>query len=60
MPAQHTLHVAVTRPLLEFVNEQIASGRYATASELVRDALRLLIDARETARAGVLVGDADA
>ena len=59
MPAQHTLHVAVTEPLLRFVNEQIASGRYATASELVREALRLLMDTRKSVQTGVLVGNAD-
>lgn len=59
MPAQYTLHVAVTEPLLQFVNEQIASGRYATASELVREALRLLMDTRRTMQTGVLVGNAD-
>jgi putative addiction module CopG family antidote len=59
MPAQHTLHVAVTEPLLRFVNEQIASGRYATASELVRAALRLLMDGREIERQRARVLGAD-
>ena len=44
MAAQHTLHVAFTEPLLQYVGGQVASGRYATASEVVRTALRLLIE----------------
>lgn len=47
MPAQHTLHVALTEPLLKYVGDQVASGRYATASEVVRAALRLLIERGE-------------
>lgn len=42
MPAKHTLHVALTEPLKHFVHDQIASGRYATASEVVRAALQAL------------------
>lgn len=44
MPAQHTLHVALTQPLVRYVGEQVATGHYATASEVVRAALRLLIE----------------
>ena len=44
MPAQHTLHVALTEPLVKYIGEQVASGRYATASEVVRASLRLLIE----------------
>jgi antitoxin ParD1/3/4 len=44
MPAQHTLHVALTEPLVKYIGEQVSSGRYATASEVVRAALRLLIE----------------
>ncbi len=49
MAAKHTLHVALTEPLVRHVREQIATGRYATASEVLRDALRLLIE-REDGR----------
>ena len=41
MPAQHT---ALTEPLQKYISEQVASGRYATASEVVRASLRLLIE----------------
>lgn len=47
MPAQHTLHVALTEPLVRYVNDQVAAGRYATASEVVRAGLRLLIERAE-------------
>jgi antitoxin ParD1/3/4 len=41
MPAQHT---ALTEPLQRYISEQVASGRYATASEVIRASLRLLIE----------------
>jgi antitoxin ParD1/3/4 len=43
-----TMNVNLTPKLAEFVNEEIASGDYASASELVRDALRLLKRDRES------------
>ena len=49
MAAQHTLHVALTEPLVRYVGGQVVSGRYATASEVVRAALRLLIERDEAA-----------
>lgn len=51
MAAQHTLHVALTESLVRYVGGQVASGRYATASEVVRAALRLLIE-RDAAALG--------
>jgi len=48
MPAQHTLHVALTQPLVRYVGEQVATGHYATASEVVRAALRLMIEQNAT------------
>ncbi|MBI0436186.1 type II toxin-antitoxin system ParD family antitoxin [Roseomonas sp. KE0001] len=42
MPAHHTLHVALTRELCDFVARLVASGRYQSSSEVVRTALRLL------------------
>ena len=47
MAAQHTLHVALTEPLVRYVGKRVASGHYATASEVVRTALRLLIERDE-------------
>lgn len=44
MAAKHSLHVALTEPLARYVTERVASGQYATASEVVRTGLRLLIE----------------
>jgi len=41
------MNVNLTPEIAEFVSEEIASGDYASASELVRDALRLLKRDRE-------------
>ncbi len=42
-----TMNVSLSEEFVAFVERQVASGEYATASEVVRDALRLL--RRETA-----------
>ena len=42
MAQRTTLNVSLTPELERFVNERVASGRYQTASEVIRDALRLL------------------
>ena len=47
MPAKHHRHVALTEPLARFVEEEVAAGRYASASEVVRAGLRLLIEREE-------------
>lgn len=47
MTAGHHRHVAFTEPLSRFVEEEVTQGRYASASEVVRGALRLLIERRE-------------
>jgi Arc/MetJ-type ribon-helix-helix transcriptional regulator len=39
MPAQHTLHVALSEDLVRYVREQVATGPCRSASELVREAL---------------------
>ena len=44
MPDRHTLHVALTEPLVRHVRDQVAAGRHSTASEVVREALRLMIE----------------
>jgi antitoxin ParD1/3/4 len=36
------MNVSLTKALEAFVNEKVASGRYGSASEVVREALRLL------------------
>jgi antitoxin ParD1/3/4 len=42
-----TMNVNLTREMTEFVASELASGDYASASELVRDALRSLRRDRE-------------
>jgi antitoxin ParD1/3/4 len=42
MPARTTLNVSLTPELNQFVQDRIATGRYQTASEVVREGLRLL------------------
>lgn len=42
-----TMNVSLPRELAAFVEDEVASGDYSTASEVVRDALRLLRRERE-------------
>lgn len=52
MPVRASLNVSLTPELEEFVQSRVASGRYQTASEVVREGLRLLEEReqmRETA-----------
>lgn len=42
MSSKYALSVSLTEHLCHFVDAQVASGRYRTASEVVREALRLL------------------
>ena len=50
MAAKHSRHIALTEPLIAYVEAQVAKGEYTSVSEVVRTALRLLID-REDAKA---------
>ena len=42
-----TMNVSLPRELAAFVEDEVASGDYSTASEVVREALRLLRRERE-------------
>jgi antitoxin ParD1/3/4 len=42
MPSKHAISVSLTEHLNSFVRTEIARGRYRTASEVIRAALRLL------------------
>ena len=41
-----TMNVSLPQALAEFVEKEVASGNYATASEVVRDGLRMLKEER--------------
>lgn len=49
MAKRRTLNVSLTSELHRFVDKRVASGRYQTASEVVREGLRLLEDREKTA-----------
>jgi antitoxin ParD1/3/4 len=49
MAAKYFRHVALTGPLARYFENQVATGVYASASEVVRAGLRLLIE-RDEAR----------
>jgi antitoxin ParD1/3/4 len=52
MPGRTTLNVSLTPELEKFVQTRVATGRYQTASEVVREGLRLLeIQEREREQA---------
>lgn len=38
------MNISITRELEELVNTKVKSGRYTSASEVVRDGLRLLVE----------------
>ena len=42
MPSRHALTVSLTPELARFVAHEVGSGRYGSASEVVRAGLRLL------------------
>ena len=45
-----TMNVSLPNPMVEFVEEMVASGSYSSSSEVVREALRLLRDERAVER----------
>ena len=53
MPTRTSMNVSLTPELEQFVQSRVASGLYQTASEVVREGLRLL-EEREQARATAL------
>jgi antitoxin ParD1/3/4 len=48
MAAKHSRHIALTEPLESYVEERVARGDYASASEMVRAGLKLLKERDET------------
>ena len=63
MPARTALNVSLTPELTAYVGQCVASGHYKSASEVVREALRLMKrdgpDAAPAANDGFLLGFAD-
>jgi antitoxin ParD1/3/4 len=53
MPKSSQLTITVTPELEAFIRERVASGRFDTASDVVREGLKLL-EVREHERAAVL------
>lgn len=53
MASRTTLNVSLTPGLSRFVENRVRSGKYQTASEVVREALRLLEDRDRAPVAGV-------
>ncbi|RYF10395.1 MAG: type II toxin-antitoxin system ParD family antitoxin [Oxalobacteraceae bacterium] len=47
MSSTPTRNVALTNELEAFIKAQVSSGRYSSSSEVVRSALRLLMDQAE-------------
>jgi antitoxin ParD1/3/4 len=58
MSRQNTLNVSLTPTLQNYVRAKVRSGRYESASEVVRDSLRALQE-RERAAAGFWAGVRD-
>lgn len=44
MAAKHSRHIALTEPLIAYVEDQVARGQYTSVSEVVRTALRHMIE----------------
>lgn len=42
MPAKHSRHIALTETLAAWVDSRVADGEYASTSDLVRTAIRVL------------------
>jgi putative addiction module CopG family antidote len=41
-PQEHSMNISLTPELEQMVDDKVKSGRYASASEVIREGLRLL------------------
>lgn len=48
MPAKHSRHIALTEPLAAWIDGQVSLGEYASTSDLIRVAVRMLRTHHET------------
>jgi len=53
MPIRSNLDISLTPELEQFVESRVASGRYQTPSEVVREGLRLLAEREQAGEAAV-------
>jgi antitoxin ParD1/3/4 len=53
MSTRVSLNVSLTPELEQFVESRVASGRYQTASEVIREGLRLLEEREQTREAAL-------
>jgi len=51
------MNIALTPELAQLIRERVESGRYASASEVVREALRLFAEASDSRGRALMVGD---
>ncbi|MGI4800606.1 MAG: type II toxin-antitoxin system ParD family antitoxin [Janthinobacterium lividum] len=58
MTAKYPRHIALTGSMASYIDGKIAKGEYASASEVIRTALRLLIE-RDAAQARMIITGTD-
>jgi len=49
MSSKHVLSISITERLAAFIRQEVEGGRYGSASEVVRAALRLLEEQKQRA-----------
>jgi antitoxin ParD1/3/4 len=52
-----TLNISITQDMRDWVNQQIACGRYANASDYVRDLIRTNQSAADAIRVALIEGE---
>ncbi len=57
MPAKHSRHIALTGPLAEWMDSQVAKGEYTSVSDLIRTAIRFLRERDDAKQDGARAAD---